>query len=114
MRFALIFALALGTTPALAFEPVSSAEEFTQTIAGRQLTRAGIRLEVLPSGQITGSGFGREVSGAWRWEGGYFCRDMDWGGRAIGFNCQQVLRNGDRLRFIADQGAGDFADFRIR
>jgi hypothetical protein len=114
MRLFLVLALAITAGSAHGFEPVTSADDFARTVAGRQLTRTGIRLEVLPSGRITGTGFGRDVTGQWRWEGGFFCRDMDWGGRSIGFNCQRVLRDGDRVRFIADQGSGDFADFRIR
>jgi hypothetical protein len=39
---------------------------------------------------------------------------MDWGGTEIPHNCQAVLRNGDRLRFVSDQGRGEHADFTLR
>ncbi len=111
-------AFSLAAPPAQAFERVTEAQEFTQLIEGRALTRFGITLEVsaeeAASGQITGRGFGYPVSGAWRWEQGFFCRDLDWGGSDLGFNCQAVLRDGATVRFVSDQGQGDHADFRLR
>lgn len=116
--FILSVLIAFGATPVLAFERISDAQEFTRLIEGRVLTRFGIRLEVLAedpaSGQISGRGFGYPVTGAWRWDSGYFCRDLDWGGSDLGFNCQAVLRDGGTVRFVSDRGAGDFADFRLR
>jgi len=104
--------------PAQAFERITDAQQFTQLIDGRALTRFGITLEVsadgAASGQISGRGFGYPVTGAWRWDQGFFCRDLDWGGSDLGFNCQAVLLDGQRLRFVSDQGQGDHADFRLR
>ena len=119
MRILAVAALAAGlslpgATPAVAFERITSVQEFAQTVVGRELTRFGITLQVTPDGAIQGRGFGRPVSGEWRWENGLFCRDMDWGSTDIGYNCQAVLRDGNRVRFIADQGQGDSADFRLR
>ena len=54
------------------------------------------------------------VSGAWRWQQGYFCRDLYFGSDDLGFNCQMVTVNGSTIRFIADQGQGEHADFRLR
>lgn len=108
----------LAPSPGLAFERVSDAREFAQLIEGRTLTRFGIRLEVsavdAASGQISGRGFGYPVTGAWRWDQGFFCRDLDWGGSDLGFNCQAVLRDGQTVRIVSDQGQGDYADFRLR
>ena len=101
-------------TPVAAFERITDAREFAQTVAGRDLTRFGIRLQVTPDGGIQGRGFGYTVTGEWRWEGGFFCRDMDWGGTDIGYNCQAVLLDGNRVRFVADQGQGEHADFTLR
>lgn len=101
-------------SPAAAFERIVDPTDFTQTVTGRDLTRFGIRLQVTPEGEIQGRGFGYPVTGEWRWQDGFFCRDMDWGGTDIGYNCQAVLRNGNTLRFISDQGQGDYADFRLR
>jgi len=110
--------MALTALPAHAFQRISDAQAFTQLIEGRELTRFGIRLAVsadsAASGQINGRGFGYPVTGAWRWEQGFFCRDLDWGGSDLGYNCQAVLLDGDRVRFVSDQGQGEHADFRLR
>ncbi|MCC5970458.1 MAG: dihydrodipicolinate reductase [Pararhodobacter sp.] len=116
--FLLSIVLSLSGMPALAFERVSDSQEFAQLIEGRVLTRFGIRLEVstesAEAGLIAGRGFGYPVTGAWRWEAGFFCRDLDWGGSDLGYNCQAVLRDGATVRFVSDRGAGDHADFRLR
>jgi len=119
MRTLALVALVAGlaapiATPAAAFERITSANDFTQTVVGRDLTRFGIRLQVTPDGAIQGRGFGSAVSGEWRWENGFFCRDMAWGSTEIEYNCQAVLRDGDTVRFVADQGQGEHADFRLR
>lgn len=116
---ALFLTLAGGTLiahpgAASAFERITLADEFTGLVANRELSRFGIRLEVSPSGEISGRGFGYPVTGDWQWRDGYFCRVMDWGGTEIEPNCQMVLRDGDRLRFVSDQGTGEYADFRLR
>jgi hypothetical protein len=111
---AVLAGLVSPAPPAAAFERIADAGEFARTVAGRELRRFGIRLRVSGEGAIEGRGFGYPVSGAWRWEDGFFCRVMDWGGTEIPHNCQAVLRNGDRLRFVSDQGRGEYADFTLR
>lgn len=120
-RLAISLALAATTAAATAapaaaneFRMITEQTEFVSQIASRDLRRFGIRLEVSPDGGISGSAFGRDVTGAWNWRGGYFCRDLYFGGEDLGPNCQAVLVSGDTVRFVADQGAGDFADFRLR
>lgn len=110
-----ILALALAVTalPAAAFERLTSADDFVRTIVGRELSRTGIRLRVLPEGQVEGRAFGYPVTGNWRWQDGYFCRTLDWGGYEIAYNCQAVLANGRRARFVSDRGTGQSADFRL-
>jgi len=93
---------------------VTGAEEFARRVVGRELARTGIRLTVLPGGQIMGRALGWGITGEWTWREGYFCRTMDWSGYPIEYNCMTVLANGRSVRFIADRGAGDFADFRLR
>lgn len=102
------------TLPAAAFERVTDPTEFAERVVGREISRTGIRLTVRPDGRIEGRGLGWPVTGDWRWTDGYFCRTMDWSGYAIPFNCMVVLANDRSVRFIADRGAGDSADFRIR
>ena len=116
-----LFALtlvALATFPAMAhaFERVSDRATFMQAVGGQEL-RIGLynlTINVLDDGNITGSALGWDITGTWNWRDGYFCREMDWSGTAIDYNCQLVELDGDRIRFTVDQGAGDDAVFRIR
>ncbi len=93
---------------------VSLDRSVTELIEGRELRRFGITLSVSPEGEITGRAFGAPVRGEWRWEGGYFCRDLFWNDTDLGYNCQLVQENGDTLRFTSDQGDGMFADLRLQ
>lgn len=115
-RFAFILTAALlaAPLPAQAFDRITDGRLFTDLVRGRTLARMGIQLQVDPAGSITGSGMGWPVSGAWSWRDGLFCRSLNWGGDDLGDDCQAVLRNGDRLRFVAERGAGMSADFRLR
>lgn len=97
-----------------AFETITSRDAFVDLVDGRQLTRTGIALTVDTAGEIAGRAFGARVSGAWRWEDGFFCRTLYLGRRDLGANCQLVEARGDTLRFTLDRGAGDFADLRLR
>ena len=109
------FALAMTAVPAAAeFAKVSDGEDFKRIVSGKTLTRPLVRLEVSPSGHISGKGAAWDVSGNWTWQDGYFCRDLNWGGSDLGYNCQEVRVNGNEIRFTSDRGAGDFADFRLR
>lgn len=112
---AAIAAIALAT-PAFAegFSPIRDKSMFVDAISGKALTRLGIKLNVSPTGAIKGSAFGKEVRGKWRWSNGLFCRDLAFGDRDLGPNCQLVERKGDTLRFTSDAGAGDSADLRLR
>ncbi|MGB5557003.1 MAG: dihydrodipicolinate reductase [Paracoccaceae bacterium] len=102
-----------GDAAASGFSQVTERSDFVALVEGKQLARFGIRLDVMPEGQIGGRAFGRDVSGAWTWEGGYFCRDLFFGGRDLGPNCQVVQIDGRTIRFVADRGTGDHADFRL-
>ncbi len=103
------------TTPALAeFAKVDDQSEFLELVAGKELRRPFINLEVTADGQITGYGVSWPVTGQWTWQEGYFCRDLYWGEDALGYNCQEVKANADRIRFTSDRGEGDSADFRLR
>jgi hypothetical protein len=107
-------ALTLHVGAANAFEKVSSRDEFMTAVADKSLTRFGITVDVTPAGEIIGRAFGRDVSGDWEWQDGFFCRSLFWGERDLGDNCQEVRINGDTLRFTSDQGAGEYADLRLR
>ncbi|MCU0899600.1 MAG: dihydrodipicolinate reductase [Cypionkella sp.] len=117
----LLLAALLSFVPGLAlangFEPIKDKDTFLSLVKDREL-RIGIynlTLKVLPDGKIQGRALGWDISGNWKWEDGYFCRDMDWSGYAIPFNCQLVEARGEReLRFTVDRGKGNSASFRLR
>lgn len=96
------------------FAKVADRGKFVSLIDGRELTRMGIKLRVTPDGQIKGRAMGYDVTGSWSWNGGYFCRDLYWGGDDLGANCQEVKVRGDRLRFTSDKGTGDSAELRLK
>jgi hypothetical protein len=116
VRWFLIILLATIASPVMAEEyvRVSDRGSFIRLVGGKSLTSLGVKLKVSASGAIAGSAFGRAVTGTWTWNDGYFCRTMQAGGKVFERNCQVVQQNGTRLRFIADKGAGDTADLRIR
>jgi hypothetical protein len=99
------------------FEPIKDKDDFLSLVQNREL-RIGmynLSLNLLPDGQIKGSALGWDITGNWQWQDGYFCREMDWSGMAIEYNCQLVEANGDeRLRFTVDKGTGDSATFKLR
>jgi len=115
---AAVFALLSGllAAPAMAdgFSQIEDRDQFMSVVAGRDLTRFGISVTVTPEGDIKGSAFGRDVTGAWKWDGSYFCRDLYWGQRNLGANCQEVKRDGNTVRFTSDQGQGRSADLYLR
>ena len=98
------------------FAPVTQREIFVELVNARELRHPmGIRLVVTPDGQITGRAMGLPVTGRWEWQDGYFCREMEWSGTEIPFNCQLVeAKARERLRFTVDKGAGETATFRLQ
>ncbi|WP_224816323.1 dihydrodipicolinate reductase [Hasllibacter sp. MH4015] len=101
--------------PAMAdLERITDRGAFLSAVEGRELSRLGVSLRVSPNGTIAGRALGRDVTGTWSWENGMFCRTLDAGDRQFGRNCQVVSVDGGNIRFHADQGTGDIADFRIR
>jgi hypothetical protein len=119
MRAVVLACLLMLPLPALAesFEPIKEKDRFLDLIQNREL-RIGLynlSLNVLPDGRIDGSAMGWDITGQWSWKDGYFCREMDWSGTPISYNCQLVEADGaEKLRFTVDQGKGDSATFRLR
>lgn len=111
----ILFALVVG--PALAsaeYAKITDESEFLKLVQGKTLTRPLVKLRVSAEGQITGKGASWDVSGKWTWYNGYFCRDLNWGGTDLGYNCQEVGLSNGRIRFTSDQGRGRSADFLMR
>jgi hypothetical protein len=107
--------LAILASPAVAegFQRIEDANGFVSLVKDRELKRLGIRLQVTDDGRISGKAFGKEVTGAWRWDAGYFCRDLAVNGDPLEFNCQTVEVNGRTMRFTSDKGQGIYADLRL-
>jgi hypothetical protein len=118
LRLCTLLVLALPSVAgAEGFTPVTDKDRFLNLVQNREL-RIGLynlSLNVLPDGRIAGSALGWDITGQWSWKDGYFCREMDWSGMAIDYNCQLVEADGEqKLRFTVDQGKGDSATFRLR
>jgi hypothetical protein len=110
----LVFAMAAGSALA-EFARIDSQSEFDRHVVGKTLTRPLVEVRVTPDGRIEGYGSMWDVTGNWSWRDGYFCRDLYWGGDALGYNCQEVqLSNGGRVRFTSDKGTGMSAVFRLK
>ena len=102
------------TSLAEGFERIEEELNFVSLMKDRDLRRFGIRIQVKDNGQIQGRAFGQSVTGAWDWNGGFFCRDLFWGGKELDAdNCQLVEVMGNTIRFTSDMGSGDSADLRI-
>lgn len=119
-RLICILALCLlGALPAQAnsFAPINDQARFLQFVEGRELRLGLFRIfiRILSDGRIEGSALGWDMKGNWSWKDGFFCRDIDWSGTQIPYNCQLVeVRGDDEIRFTVDQGAGDSASFSLR
>jgi hypothetical protein len=117
----LTLAVVLGLVAALparadSFMPVKEKDVFLSLVEGRSLRIPlyGLSLSVLPNGNVTGKALGWGIRGTWKWDDGYFCRELDWSGMEIPYNCQLVEASGQsRLRFTVDRGQGDSASFRL-
>ena len=99
------------------FQPVRDKGAFLSLVQDREL-RIGLynlSLNVMPDGRINGSALGWSITGSWTWQDGYFCREMNWSGMQIDYNCQLVeVEGAEKLRFTVDKGAGDAAVFKLR
>jgi hypothetical protein len=116
MRALAVILLVTLATPSVAadYARVTDRGTFVALVSGKSLTSLGVSLTVSPSGTIGGRAFGSNITGAWTWNSGYFCRTMQAGDRVFARNCQVVQQKSGRIRFIADKGTGDTADLRIR
>lgn len=111
--FVLIFGAGLSGAAQAEFAKINTQADFVRLIEGKTLKRPFVELTVSPDGRIGGMGLRWEVTGAWSWQDGFFCRSLFWGGDDLGYNCQEVRASGERLRFTSDQGDGQSAVFRL-
>jgi hypothetical protein len=119
MRFfaiAMLLALTAPFAEANEFKPIKDEAAFLSLVDGREL-RIGLynlTIKLMPDGQIEGRALGWDLTGTWDWKDGYFCRQMDWSGMDIPFDCQLVEARGEEVRFTVGKGEGDSALFRLR
>ncbi len=88
---------------------MTEVSQFISLVDGRELRMGlfGVSLKVMADGRIDGSALGDPVTGSWAWQDGYFCREMDWGGTEIPYNCQLVeVRADGTMRFTCRSGRG--------
>jgi hypothetical protein len=109
--FALVAVPAFGSA---GYTKIDNKSEFLKLVQGKTLTRPLVKLNVSSAGNISGRGATWDIEGRWRWENGYFCRNLVWGGEELGYNCQEVGLSDGKIRFTSDQGTGNSAEFRLR
>ncbi|QFT64754.1 hypothetical protein SAMN05421853_101260 [Roseivivax halotolerans] len=116
MRKSLVLTLILAIAAPVAAkaERVDTRDEFVSAVQGKRLVRPLVDLRVTPGGGISGSGAAWDVTGQWSWEDGFFCRSLNWGGDDLGYNCQLVTLEGNRITFTSDRGSGRSAGFTLR
>jgi hypothetical protein len=97
------------------FAPITDKSDFVARIADRPLHIGMFDLSIVvkSDGAITGTALGWQVTGNWEWENNLFCREMDWGGMEISYNCQLIETNGEKVRFTSDAGQGRAASFTL-
>ena len=95
-------------------EWIKEEDRFINLIDGKKLKRFLIELSVQTDGTITGMGAGTDVTGNWNWQDNYFCRNLSWGNRDLGSDCQKVELKDQKLFFTSDKGRGATAGFSIR
>jgi hypothetical protein len=109
--------LSAGPCAALAqgFAPITAKADFLAQVADRklQLGLFDLSITVKSDGSITGTALGWPVTGDWIWQDNLFCRNMNWGGMDIDYNCQLVEIDTNRVRFTADGGQGRSASFTL-
>jgi len=98
------------------FKTISERDHFLDLMGDKALKIGlyDLLIYVSADGSINGTALGSEITGKWAWQDGYFCREMDWSGTPISYNCQLVeVRAESAMRFTVDQGSGTSAVFRL-
>jgi hypothetical protein len=92
--------------PPPSFQPVATAGQFLDLVAGRPITFTnGAVLEARPDGMVGGLVDGVAPTGSWRFADGRFCRTVAVGARAIPELCNAVEVKETEIRLLDDAGA---------
>jgi len=113
-----LFACVLSHVPLVAAaqnnEWIKEKSKFINLVKGKKLKRFLIDLSVETDGTISGIGAGTQVLGNWNWQEDYFCRNLTWGNRDLGSDCQKVELKDQKLFFTSDRGRGATVGFNIQ
>ena len=85
-------------------------------VAGKTLANAQGTYRINPDGTLTGKLVkGKRATGAWAWQGRFWCRDVVIEGQGeTGTDCQKVEVNGAQLRQTRDKGKGKPVEFVLK
>ena len=115
-RIILSLILTIFASSAFANDRILNRAAFLELVLGKTLgiPLFLVRLRIYEDGSIQGKAMGRQVSGLWEWETGYFCRTLFWGSVDISRNCQEVTLDSRKLIFTSDRGTGRSARFSLK
>ena len=85
---------------------ITAEQEFRAKAVGKKLVTKSGYVNVGKDGSLRGEFGGRELTGKWYWEDGYYCRTVKLGDRDLGHDCQAVLVTEDGMVFHRGKGQG--------
>ena len=89
--------------------------EFNQMVVGKTLSYPDGTFIKVTKGNLSGkAGNGQKITGAWNWQGRFWCRNVVVDGNALGTNCQQFEIDGTAVRVTRDKGRGDVINAVLR
>ena len=96
----------LSCSQVLAYEEVTDEQTFRAAVVERQLSwPGGFNVRFRADGVISGSFPAGELTGAWQWVDGHFCRSLKVGHRRIPRECLTIEIGDGRVRFRRENGS---------
>ena len=93
---------------------ITTEKEFRTYVVGKKnVSKSGYSI-IHRDGSITGNFRDMEMTGNWTWEGEFFCRSVQLGGKDLPDDCQVIIVSDDKLSFIRNKGEGKRANFRMQ